>query len=287
METIVSIRFVFSSLFLLLVSFNAQAWGSDGHRLVCAMAQAKLTPEARIMVDTLMVDGEALKGGQVSFPESCLWPDDVKYSNRTDTYEQHFINVPDKALTVDLLRDCPALNCIATGIQKALTYISLPAGSGREKARRAAALRFLGHFVGDLHQPLHIGNASDWGGNKITVQWRGEETNLHALWDYGMLESIDIKYPDSIGFLLSIEKTDTNNRIIDWFNESLSLARSNAYSNAKGNIVASGDSLGSAYLERNKPILIAQLVLASERLAMLLNKIAAGEQPRRFLLISP
>jgi hypothetical protein len=134
---------------------------------------------------------------------------------------------------------------------------------------------------------LHIGNASDWGGNKITVQWRGEETNLHALWDYGMLESIDIKYPDSIGFLLSIEKTDTNNRIIDWFNESLSLARSNAYSNAKGNIVASGDSLGSAYLERNKPILIAQLVLASERLAMLLNKIAAGEQPRGFLLISP
>jgi len=211
----------------------------------------------------------------------------VKYSNRRGTYEQHFINVPDEAMTVDLLRDCPALNCIATGIQKALTYLSLPAGSGREKARRAAALRFLGHFVGDLHQPLHIGNASDWGGNKITVQWRGEETNLHALWDYGMLESIDIKYPDSIGFLLSIEKTDTNKRIIDWFNESLSLARSNAYSNAKGNIVASGDSLGSAYLERNKPILIAQLVLASERLAMLLNKIAAGEQPQGFLLISP
>ena len=102
-----------------------------------------------------------------------------------------------------------------------------------------------------------------------------------------MLESMGIKYPDSIGFLLSIEKTDKNKPIIDWFNESLSLARSNAYSNAKGNIVASGDSLGSAYLERNKPILIARLVLASERLAMLLNKIAAGEQPRGFLLISP
>ncbi|MEO2182684.1 MAG: S1/P1 nuclease, partial [bacterium] len=152
-----SVRFVFSSLFLLLVSFNAQAWGWDGHRLVCAMAQAKLTPEARIMVDTLLVEGEALKGGQVSFAESCLWPDDVKYSNHKGTYEQHFINVPDEALTVDLLRDCAALNCIATGIQKALTYLSRPAGSGREKARRAAALRFLGHFIGDLHQPLHIG----------------------------------------------------------------------------------------------------------------------------------
>ena len=282
-----SVRFIFSSLFLLFVSFNAQAWGWDGHRLVCAMAQTKLTPEATIMVNTLLVEGQALKGGQVSFPESCLWPDDVKYSNQKGTYEQHFINVPDHALTVDLLRDCPALNCIATGIQKALTYLSRPAGSSREKARRAAALRFLGHFVGDLHQPLHVGNASDWGGNKITVSWEGKETNLHALWDYGMLESMGIKYPDSLDFMLSFEKTNKNKPIIDWFNESLSLARSNAYSKAKGKIVASGDRLGSAYLKRNKPIIIARLVLASERLAMLLNKIAAGEQPRGFLLISP
>jgi hypothetical protein len=287
METVLSVRFIFSSLLILLVSFNAQAWGWDGHRLVCAMAQAKLTPKATIMVDSLLVEGEALKGGQVSFSESCLWPDDVKYSNHKGTYEQHFINVPDQALTVDFLRDCPALNCIATGIQKALTYLSRPAGSSREKARRAAALRFLGHFVGDLHQPLHVGNASDWGGNKITVSWEGKETNLHALWDYGMLESMSIKYPDSLDFMLSFEKTNKNKPIIDWFNESLSLARSNAYSKAKGKIVASGDRLGSAYLKRNKPIIIARLVLASERLAMLLNKIAAGEQPRGFLLISP
>ena len=102
-----------------------------------------------------------------------------------------------------------------------------------------------------------------------------------------MLESMGIKYPDSLDFMLSVEKTNKNKQIIDWFNESLSLARSNAYSNAKGNIVASGDSLGSVYLERNKRILIAQLVLASERLAMLLNKIAAGEQPPVFLVTGP
>ena len=281
-----SFRLVFSTLLLLFVSFNAQAWGWDGHRLVCAMAQAKLTPEASLMVDKLLAEGKALKGGQVSFAESCLWPDDVKYSNHKGTYEQHFINVPDEALTVDLLRDCAALNCIAIGIQKALTYLSRPPDSGREKARRAAALRFLGHFVGDLHQPLHIGNASDLGGNKVTVQWLGKETNLHALWDYGMLESMDIKYPDSLEFLLSVEKTSDDKPIIDWFNESLSLGRTNAYSNAQGNIIASGDSLGLDYLERNKPILIERLALASERLARILNEIAAGEQPRVFLLIS-
>lgn len=286
MEIAMSFRFVFSSLFLLLVSFNAQAWGWDGHRLVCAMAQAKLTPEARLMVDKLLVEGTALKGGQVSFAESCLWPDDVKHSNHKGTYEQHFINVPDEAFTVDLLRDCAALNCLATGIQQALTYLSQPADSSREKTRRAAALRFLGHFIGDLHQPLHVGNASDWGGNKITILWQGKETNLHALWDYGMLQSMGIKYPDSLDFLLSVEKNSKHKHIIDWFNESLSLGRTNAYSNAQGNTIASGDSLGPDYLERNKPVLIAQLVLASERLATILNEIAAGEQPRVFLLIS-
>ena len=281
-----SVRFVLSSFFLLLVSLNAQAWGLDGHRIVCAIAQAKLTPEARVMVDTLLAEGAALKGGQVTFAESCVWPDDVKYSNRKGTYEQHFINVPDEALTVDLVRDCPALNCIATGIQKALTHLSRPVGSGREKARRAAALRFLGHFIGDLHQPLHIGNAGDWGGNKITVLWQGKETNLHALWDSGMLESMGIKYPDSLNYLLTVEKSSSQKQIIDWFNESLSLARTHAYSNAQGNIIASGDSLGSDYLERNQPVLIERLVMASERLATLLNEIAAGKHPRVFLLIS-
>jgi hypothetical protein len=86
--------------------------------------------------------------------------------------------------------------------------------------------------------------------------------------------------------MLSVEKTNKNKPIIDWFNESLSLARSHAYSNATENIVESGDSLGPVYLARNKPILIARLVFASERLAMLLNKIAAGEPPRVFLMTS-
>ncbi|MGV0034138.1 MAG: S1/P1 nuclease [Candidatus Azotimanducaceae bacterium WSBS_2022_MAG_OTU7] len=280
-------RLVFSSLFLLLVSFNAQAWGWDGHRLVCDLAQAKLTPGARMMVNTLLAEGEALEGGQVSFPESCLWPDNVKHSNHKGSYEQHFINVPDEALTVDLLRDCAALNCIATGIQKALTYLSQPAESDREKARQAAALRFLGHFIGDLHQPLHIGNASDRGGNRVSVQWQGKKTNLHALWDYGMLESIGIKYPESVDFLMSVEKTSDDKHILNWINESLALGRSNAYADAQGKIIATGDSLGSDYLERNKPILIERLVLASERLATLLNEIAAGKQPRAFLLVSP
>ena len=101
-----------------------------------------------------------------------------------------------------------------------------------------------------------------------------------------MLESMGIKYPDSLNFLLSVKKANDDKHIVNWMNESLALGRTHAYSNEQGNIIVSGDSLGSDYLERNKPILIERLVLASERLATLLNEIAAGEQPRVFLLIS-
>ena len=89
-----------------------------------------------------------------------------------------------------------------------------------------------------------------------------------------------IKYPDSLDFLLSVEKTSDDKTNVNWINESLALGRTHAYANARGNLIASGDSLGSDYLERNKPVLIERLVLASERLAMLLNAIAAGEQPQ-------
>ena len=142
---------------------DTNAWGWEGHKLVCALAEEQFSNEAKKMVNHLLADGSKLKGGQKNFPVACLWPDDVKYSSRKGTYEHHFINVPDDANRIDLQRDCAALNCIAVGLQQALHYLSLPARGDRDKLRRAAALRFLGHYVADLHQPLHVGNASDWG----------------------------------------------------------------------------------------------------------------------------
>lgn len=263
---------------------GALAWGWEGHKLICGLAEQRLTPAGQAMVKQLLADGAGLSGGEKHFADSCLWPDDVKYKGREGTYEHHFINVPDDAQTVDLARDCAAINCTVVGVQQALTYLSRQASGEREVKRRAAALRFLGHYVGDLHQPMHVGNASDWGGNKIKVKWFKKPANLHGVWDYEILDTMALKYPDSLTFLASIKVDHSNPNILDWFDESLALGRSHAYVNARGKLIKSGDRLGKRYFEKNKPVVLERLVLASERLADLLNAIAAGEQPRVFVL---
>jgi hypothetical protein len=273
-------------LVCLLLSSNAMAWGWEGHKLICAIAQEQLTSDASKMVNRLLEDGKKLNKGVVPFPESCLWADNVKYSTRKGTYEHHFINVPDDAMTIDLHRDCAALNCTATAVQQALVYLGRPAESNKEISRRAAALRFLGHYIGDLHQPLHVGNASDWGGNKIKVRWNNKKSNLHAIWDYEMTDAMGLSYPKSVKFLLTLPTVSKTSSVMDWMNESLALGRSRAYVDQNGSLIKNGDSLGSEYLNHNKPIVLARLALAGKRLADLLNAIAAGEKPTAFLLSS-
>ncbi len=271
-----------------MLPLHALAWGWEGHKLVCALAEEQLSTQAKAMVQELLADGGELKGGVVSFPEACLWPDDVKYSTRRNTYENHFINVPDDATSIDLARDCGALDCIVVAVQRALTYLSEDPASGRERARKAAALRFLGHHIGDLHQPMHVGNASDWGGNKIAVTFSGtsKETNLHALWDYGMLETMNYRYPDSLSHLAEVKHDKDDSNVLDWMDESLQLARTHAYVDTRGQLIRSGDVLGNRYLERSKPVIIERLTLAGSRLADLLNRIAAGESPS-FIRLTP
>ncbi len=265
----------------------ALAWGWEGHKLVCALAELQLSPAAKTMVDELLEDGATLKGGKVDFAHACLWADDVKFSTRKDTYEHHFLNVPDDVSRIDLSRDCGSLSCILVGTQRALTYLAREPQGSRERERRAAALRYLGHYVGDLHQPLHVGNASDWGGNKIKVEWFGKSTNLHALWDYGMLETAGIKHPDSLRYLSDVRpRTKPDPVLLNWLQESLTLARTNAYVDADGKEIRSGDKLGKAYLDINKHVAIERLLIGAARLADLLNRIAAGEEISAFTLRS-
>lgn len=279
----------FFFILVITISPDASAWGWDGHRLICALAETRLTPKAKVMVDEYLADGGALKEGVVDFPDACVWPDDVKYSTRQGTYEHHFINVPDGAVTLDLQRDCAASNCIAVGVQQSLEYLYRKPSGKRDVTRRAAALRFLGHYVGDLHQPLHTGNASDWGGNKIKVNWLGKSSNLHAVWDYKMMETMKVSYPDSLDYLKSVPLPETAGDVdvYRWMNRSLALARSNAYANVDGSLIKSGDNLGMAYLNHNKPIVIERLVQAGARLADLLNRIARGERPVAIVISTP
>ena len=265
---------------------KASAWGADGHRLICAMAEAKLTPEAKSMLSETLRMGKFLdNNADEEFPEACLWPDKARHTTHKGSYEEHFINVPKSEDSVDLARDCAALNCVATAIQRNLVYLSRDAQGKREKARKAAALRFLAHFVGDLHQPLHVGNGEDWGGNKIRVNWYGKKANLHGIWDYEILKKAGITYPDGLEYLQEIKPEDSASDVLAWIRTSFRLARDNAYKDTEGNLIASGDTLGDAYFERAKPIVMSQISLSSSRLAYLLNELAAGTLDTNILIV--
>ena len=265
---------------------KASAWGADGHRLICAMAEAKLTPEAKSMLSETLRMGKFLdNNADEDFPEACLWPDKARHTTHKGSYEEHFINVPKSEDSVDLARDCAALNCVATAIQRNLVYLSRDAQGKREKARKAAALRFLAHFVGDLHQPLHVGNGEDWGGNKIRVNWYGKKANLHGIWDYEILKKAGITYPDSLEYLQEIKPEDSAGDVLAWIRTSFRLARNNAYKDTEGNLIASGDTLGDAYFQRAKPIVMSQISLSSSRLAYLLNELAAGTLDTNILIL--
>ncbi len=276
-----------SGLALFLPVSGAGAWGWEGHKLVCGLAEQRLSSQAEVMVARLLAAGEGLEGGQVSFVEACVWPDIVKRTTRKDTARHHFLNVPDDAMSVDPALGCS--DCILVGVRQALTQLSREASGRQQILRRAAALRFLGHYVGDLHQPLHISNASDLGGNRIKLVWYSKTTNLHSVWDTRLPRQAGLSYPASLGLLASVRPDQggvQQSSVLDWMNASLKLARSHAYVH-QGRLLQSGDEPGEAYLERNKPIVIQQLALAGNRLARLLNLIAGGAAPTVSTLISP
>ena len=268
-----------------LGSVTAYAWGDDGHRLICGLSLEYMTPDGKAFVKNTLALGQYLDGnGKNDFPDACVWPDKVKYSSYKGTYEQHFLDVPKDAKSIDLARDCAAMDCVAVGIQRSLTYLSQRADGKRQQARKAAALRFLGHYIGDLHQPLHIANIEDWGGNKIKVKWFGEDTNLHAVWDVKIIEHAGLRYPDSIRRLEGLDEKVGSTDVLEWMRESFRLARSHAYPAISGKPLKPGDDLGEAYYLRSEPIVLHQLAKAGVRLAYLIDKLAEGKLDTNILI---
>ncbi|XOV88612.1 MAG: S1/P1 nuclease [Pseudomonadota bacterium] len=275
-------------LFLLMILALSQpvfAWGADGHRLTCRIAYDALSAEGKTWVQQTLALGEHLDGNSSNnLAEACLWPDEARFNDYKGTYEQHFINMPRGASRIDFARDCAAMDCIAVGIQRSLTYLAAEPTSNRERARKAAALRFLGHFIADLHQPLHVAYGDDWGGNKIQVDWFGQTMNLHAVWDTGILERAGISYPASLQSLAALNPDLGSRNVLDWMQETFNLARSHAYPGIDGQPILSGAVLTEAYYQRSLPVASGQLRLGATRLAWLLDQLARGQFDTNILI---
>src|SRR3954468_10699019 len=142
---------------LLTLSGNAWGWGDHGHKVVCEIAFRLAMPDTRARIRRLIRNDQAFD----VFSDACTWPDHPRRRA-----SEHFVNLPRNAegLTSDA---CPlAPKCTLTAIENDVAVLSSTAARPVDKL---AALKFLGHWVGDLHQPLHVSFEDDRGGNEITV----------------------------------------------------------------------------------------------------------------------
>jgi len=192
---------IFVAIMLCSLSLSlpaALAWGVIGHATIAAIAQDRLSSAAQDLVNTLL-------NGQ-SMPSVASWADDVrKEAQWAWTAPLHYIDTPDNMCAYEYTRDCQANGvkgfCVAGAIanfskqiiQAYRTNRTTPIHFGSRyggDVDPASALKFIIHFVGDIHQPLHVGFTSDLGGNTIHVTFYGTQVNLHALWDNNIIQRI-------------------------------------------------------------------------------------------------
>lgn len=264
-------------LILLVLVFpgRALAWGREGHRIICGIAWHRLTPEARALAAHLL--GEA---DERAFVDACYWADQIR-PERPETGPLHYVNIPPGVPGVDLARDCgdTTRHCVIWAI---VHYARRLADSTTGPAERADALRFVLHFVGDVHQPLHAGRLADLGGNHISVHFFGNErapqgrTNLHTVWDSEILRHAGQMWP-SAAEVLNAEVTSEQARawrsldVIAWANESYRLCEDFVYAR-----LPEGGRIGDVYYRQALAYTDVQLQKAGVRLAFLLNRLAAG-----------
>src|SRR5215813_11625470 len=171
---------VFILICLATFGGQARAWGPEGHVIVAMVAEDRLSPAVRAKVRKI------LSGAPLA--TAALFADEYRVTH-PETARWHFVDVPFDATACDEARDCSvevAGDCVIHAIERAKASVKNPK---TEFYARADALKYLVHFVGDLHQPFHAvegklaNGEGDQGGNKIKVKFFGEDDNLHSVWD--------------------------------------------------------------------------------------------------------
>jgi S1/P1 Nuclease len=266
---------------LCLVAPKARAWGDDGHRVVGELAWRNLSPAAQAAVSEALTDP-----GYESLAEAATWPD--TYARRFKEYDPmkpfHYVNVDAKAQSFRRERDC-ANGCVVTALSQFIALLESrePALSLSERRR---AIYWIAHFMGDIHQPLHIAHPDGKGGTATLLGFFEvpDKRSAHWIWDFGLIErrpppsaavasSIASDQPvyralaDELtleltpGKLHAFQATTSPEAIA---NEGLLLSRRSAFLNSQ-------DHVDAAYESSHWLLVKTQLEKAGARLAAVLN----------------
>lgn len=243
-------------LFPVMVSANT-LWGKTGHRVTGQIAQNHLTGKAKRALNDLL-DGHSL-----AFVST--YADDIKADRTYSKYSAwHYVNYPLGMKYGDSEKS--KYGDIITAIEECKSMVKNEKNSRED---RVFYLKMLVHLIGDLHQPMHASRAEDKGGNDIQVQWFGEGSNLHRVWDKNLIESYGMTYTELATELDKLSKKERKKiqegTIYDWVDESHQIC-GKLYDSVKV-----GEKLGYQYTYNYNDLLFQQLQKGGFRLAQVLN----------------
>lgn len=275
--------FVCTCVVTLLSALNLHAWGGQGHRLVGLIAADRLTPVAKQNVVWLL-DGQTLA-------DVSSWADSLT-GEQVQTASWHYLNIPPEATGYDRDRDCPRQPGVEAGsrsdrwrdcvVDRIGYWEERLANPKLDRADRATALKFIVHFIGDLHQPFHALGVGR-GGNDVHVSVFGQSDcgidpakpvpcNLHAVWDSRLIARHNLDEPTYFTALKKLigDKgfgTQPAGTPAQWAEQSFRLA--------KEALVKDGANIDEGYYRRHITVIDERMALAGVRLAAELNRILA------------
>lgn len=246
----------------LVLTPQAFGWGKEGHRLIAHLAMQHLNSNAKSRVAQLLAQGETLDS-------IASWADEVR-NGRPETSTWHYINIPVATTPGDWKLFCPQTGCVVGVIPELIAKIK---DATLTTEQRGEALKFLVHFVGDMHQPLHVGDKGDRGGNDVRVVFLNRPTNLHSTWDTPILETAEQRDPTlrprlerKAGFF--DRRRLAKGKLDDWVWQGHAASRDTAYGQSPD---ARPAVLGDEYFAKASPIVQRQIRRGGVRLARILN----------------
>lgn len=248
---------------MVFVAIILISWGSVGHKTVATIAEAHLCTVAKNSIKVLL--------GEQSIGDVASWADEVR---NTPEYKQtgpwHYVDLPSGYSFEQFAEEVKKQG--AENVYGAILHCEEQLKSNTtSKEEKAIALKFLVHFIGDSHQPMHVSRAEDKGGNTIQVQFNGKGSNLHSLWDSGLISR------EGKTFDRMAKDYDNANpqKIAKWQKDSPMqwLWESYQFSTKIYGDVEKNNKLDDAYYEANIPVVQQRIEMAGIRLAGELNKI--------------
>jgi hypothetical protein len=287
-------RIVFVMAAAFCTSEPAAAWGPEGHAIIAEIAEARLSDAALTQVAQIL---SADDSGAKHLDQIASWPDAIRPA-KPETAPWHFVDIPLDVSSYDATRDCKDGNCVVAAMQR---FAGVLRDRNADARARVEALKYVVHFMGDIHQPLHCETdlskfpppEGDRGGNKIHLTYFGKPMNFHALWDGGIIEeALDVELgphftPDLQATAAEAAKlnqkirpsdaaawapdglsTQLETATVQWATESHALAQS-AYRQLP---TPRNQGWEGAYREQEWPVVETQLTRAGVRLAKILNE---------------